>query len=1103
MLKNFTKIFFVFVILAGGFLFAKSASAATYYIDPDITDTNVSSATPDCTTYDPVAFSCTGGTNSAYKTIADVNSKTFSAGDSILLKKGSTFSGTTLQPKGSGNSSQSITWSYYGSGSNPKIQNSSIRGIRMDGLSYIIIDGIDVSASGSDAFFFYTSGSTNVSSTTVRNLSIDTSGTGFNFFAGIPNAVTISNVTANGAASGIIGIMSNLTVENSSFNNGTTGISISTNSANATSTNIILTNVTTNENSNNGIATGRVNGLTISNSTISGNLRQGLYFGGWNPDDTNNVVISSSTISNNGSAGAYDGITIQGAVGNISIEDSLIFDNNNHGIAFGSGTNLNLSNSTSTSNAYNGINIGGGTVTISHSYFNSNASNGVTASAGTVTISDTTAQENLNDGFSWNGTVYMVCDHCSAISNGVNGLGSDGDGFTSHNSSSGVIRYSYAANNKKTDVCLTGTGSFSIYDNIFYHDTVGTLALVYLQGTTHTFYNNDVVSKGNTGTGVQVITGTSATLKNNIIYGFTTGIVADSGSTATSDYDLLYQNGSAQYTGISAGIHSLSQNPVFADLSSNDFRLQDSSPAINAGTDVALTSDYVGTAVPQGSTPDIGAYEYLLPSAAPTIDTPSALSSSSIRWNFTDGANNETGFRIYDNTNTLATSSATSNLTYLDETGLSENTQYSGRYAVAYNSAGESSHSSASTAIYTLADTPTNLSASSNSNSVTLSVDSFPNDTNGQSGYYFSRSGANSGWIQTSSWTDTGLSCGNEYTYSVKYRNGDGTETSEISTTKSTSGCGGGGSPAIWTLPTVPTGGFKMSINSGALTASNRIVTLGFNAGADIKKIAISMTGDFTDASQEDYSASKQWDLCSKLGGAVKIQPCPDGVYKVYAQFYTIYGRSSSAAIVSGTITLKSATATSQNSSPAVTFTKNLNLGSKDSQVRILQQFLNQNGYKLANSGFGSPGNETDFFGSLTSVTLSKFQEANKDKATGLINEKGFLGPITRQFINSFKNTGSTTTPIKPRQGSISAIFTAPLWKGLQSNDVRRLQTLLATKPEIYPQGLTTGYFGPLTEKAVQTFQLNYGVVVSSSDPGFGYVGPLTRAKLQEVFGNK
>jgi len=56
----------------------------------------------------------------------------------------------------------------------------------------------------------------------------------------------------------------------------------------------------------------------------------------------------------------------------------------------------------------------------------------------------------------------------------------------------------------------------------------------------------------------------------------------------------------------------------------------------------------------------------------------------------------------------------------------------------------------------------------------------------------------------------------------------------------------------------------------------------------------------------------------------------------------------------------------------------------------------------------------------------------------------------------------------------------------------------------LYPEGLITGYFGPLTEKAVQRFQLKYKIVNSKtpeSDPGYGYVGPKTRGKLNELIG--
>ena len=78
----------------------------------------------------------------------------------------------------------------------------------------------------------------------------------------------------------------------------------------------------------------------------------------------------------------------------------------------------------------------------------------------------------------------------------------------------------------------------------------------------------------------------------------------------------------------SGGSHSLlATNPLFV-TDGSDFHLLSTSPCINAGTDVGLTEDYEGNAVPQGATPDIGAYEYIILVAAEgsqvqVSDTPS------------------------------------------------------------------------------------------------------------------------------------------------------------------------------------------------------------------------------------------------------------------------------------------------------------------------------------------------------------------------------------------------------------------------------------------------------------------------------------------------
>ncbi len=85
----------------------------------------------------------------------------------------------------------------------------------------------------------------------------------------------------------------------------------------------------------------------------------------------------------------------------------------------------------------------------------------------------------------------------------------------------------------------------------------------------------------------------------------------------------------------------------------------------------------------------------------------------------------------------------------------------------------------------------------------------------------------------------------------------------------------------------------------------------------------------------------------------------------------------------------------------------------------------------------------------------------------------------------------------------LQAVFTYPLMRGVRGNAVTRLQELLSEDRTLYPEGSITGYFGPLTERAVQRFQKKYGIVVSGnpSTTGYGRVGPATRAKLIEVFG--
>ena len=80
--------------------------------------------------------------------------------------------------------------------------------------------------------------------------------------------------------------------------------------------------------------------------------------------------------------------------------------------------------------------------------------------------------------------------------------------------------------------------------------------------------------------------------------------------------------------------------------------------------------------------------------------------------------------------------------------------------------------------------------------------------------------------------------------------------------------------------------------------------------------------------------------------------------------------------------------------------------------------------------------------------------------------------------------------------------FSKTLRRGSSGSEVTTLQAFLKTMPDVYPEGLTTGYFGALTEKAVQRFQTKHGIV-SSGIPdasGYGLVGPRTRSVLNNNF---
>ncbi len=108
------------------------------------------------------------------------------------------------------------------------------------------------------------------------------------------------------------------------------------------------------------------------------------------------------------------------------------------------------------------------------------------------------------------------------------------------------------------------------------------------------------------------------------------------------------------------------------------------------------------------------------------------------------------------------------------------------------------------------------------------------------------------------------------------------------------------------------------------------------------------------------------------------------------------------------------------SSSPAsgicpFTWTRDLKTGATGADVMKLQQFLNSDAdTRVAASGAGSVGMETQYFGPATAAAVSKFQvkfRADILTPAGLVNPTGFFGPSTRAKANALCVTGGTTTP--------------------------------------------------------------------------------------------
>lgn len=180
-----------------------------------------------------------------------------------------------------------------------------------------------------------------------------------------------------------------------------------------------------------------------------------------------------------------------------------------------------------------------------------------------------------------------------------------------HIADSGTIRYNVIKNTKSS----TLWGDIKVYqaDNVH-------------------IYNNTLINGGGNGISIYGLVGNApdnTLIKNNIVYGNTgyslyldvggTGNEIDYNSYYKASGNLFYWLGTAYTSGqfsnyknaSSQDSNSIVSDPNLVNIAGEILNLSRTSPAINAGVDVGLTRDFENTSVPQGTKPDMGAYEYI------------------------------------------------------------------------------------------------------------------------------------------------------------------------------------------------------------------------------------------------------------------------------------------------------------------------------------------------------------------------------------------------------------------------------------------------------------------------------------------------------------
>jgi len=340
----------------------------------------------------------------------------------------------------------------------------------------------------------------------------------------------------------------------------------------------------------------------------------------------------------------------------------------------------------------------------------------------------------------------------------------------------------------------TFSNNSAIYGGVIYSNNNSNVTI-----NNTTFTNNSAsVSAG----GLSIETGATGTINNSTFSNNSGGIVNYGNmniknviiANSISDNDCVNNDTISTNTNnlIEDGSCSpaLSGDPELSTLADNGgdtqtIALLAESPAINAGDNATCeTTDQRGETRPKNTTCDIGAYEYEL--KAPTSLAGNAVFQTQIDLSWIDNSVDETGFIIERNGSTITTT--VTDITNYSDSNLFCETTYN-YFVKATNANGDSNSTtfSATTSICLPPNTPTNLTDSSSQTQINLSwIDNSTDET----GFIIERDGSviTTTDADITNYSDSNLSCGTAYNYSIKATNTNG-DSNSITIIATTSAC--------------------------------------------------------------------------------------------------------------------------------------------------------------------------------------------------------------------------------------------------------------------------------------------------------------------------